>query len=203
MRFPELFQSQGLYLTGKAPTENSYASYPRFAGRLEVALILSIGSEPELLLLRTRVLENAGRSVVTVSNLDYAVAIFNSASFNGVIFCHPLPGAVRDAIVREMMSTRSAPVFVFQKPVAPGADASLKVFGRQEHKFRGVMPWRSSAWKGDIRGIPCNRGKRSPCTWVGVSERSNVGNISAYRFIGRETEIGARFSSWLPSWNSG
>jgi CheY-like chemotaxis protein len=106
-----------------------YASYPRFAGRLEVALILSIGSEPELLLLRTRVLENAGHSVVTVSNLDYAVAVFNSASFNGVIFCHRLPGAVRDAIVREMMSTRSAPVFVFQKPVAPGADASLKLLG--------------------------------------------------------------------------
>lgn len=94
-----------------------------------MALLLSIGSEPELLLLRTRVLEDAGHSVVTVSNLDYAVAVFNSAAFNGVIFCHRVAGGVRDAIVREMMSTRSAPVFVFQKPVAPGADASLKLVG--------------------------------------------------------------------------
>jgi DNA-binding response OmpR family regulator len=82
-----------------------------------MSVLLSIGPEPELLLLRTHILENAGYSVVTLSNTDYALAVFNSADFEGVIFCHALKPGLRNDIVREMMRRRPVPVFVFEKPL--------------------------------------------------------------------------------------
>ena len=94
-----------------------------------MSVLLSIGAEPELLLLRTQILENAGYSVVTLSDTDYALAVFNSADFEGVIFCHAIKVGVRNDIVREMMQHHRVPVFVFEKPIAPGADISLTSVG--------------------------------------------------------------------------
>jgi hypothetical protein len=94
-----------------------------------VSVLLSIGAEPELLLLRTQILENAGYSVVTLSNTEYAIAVFNSADFEGVIFCHAIKAGVRKSIVREMMQHHRVPVFVFEKPIAPGADILLTSVG--------------------------------------------------------------------------
>jgi CheY-like chemotaxis protein len=94
-----------------------------------MSVLLSIGPEPELLLLRTHILENAGYSVVTLSNTDYALAVFNSADFEGVIFCHALKPGLRNDIVREMMRRRPVPVFVFERPIAPGADIALRSVG--------------------------------------------------------------------------
>ena len=94
-----------------------------------MALILSVGSEPELLLLRSQVLEKSGHSVVTVSNIEYATPVFQSAKFNGVIFCHMIPTSVREKFVQHMLSNshRGVPILVFRKPLAPGDDAALRV----------------------------------------------------------------------------
>jgi hypothetical protein len=85
--------------------------------------------DAELLLLRTHVLENAGQSVVTVSDPAYAVPVFKSAAFDAVIFCHLVPPLVRGALTRKMMEARHVPVLVFQKPIALGADVSLRIVG--------------------------------------------------------------------------
>ena len=75
-----------------------------------MALLLSLGAEPELLLLRTHVLEKSGHYVVTVSNTSYALAVFNSATFDGVIFCHAIARHVRYALVRRMLVHRNVPL---------------------------------------------------------------------------------------------
>lgn len=96
-----------------------------------MAVLLSLGSEPELLLLRSQVLEKSGHSVITVSNLQYAIPVFHSTRFDGVIFCHMVPVDVRNNLVSQMLSNshRSVPTLVFRKPVAPGDDAALTVVG--------------------------------------------------------------------------
>lgn len=101
-----------------------------------MALLLSIGSEPELLLLRSQVLEKSGHSVITVSNIDYAVPVFHSTRFGGVVFCHLVPANVRDKAIDQMISNshRSVPMFVFRKPLAPGDDAALTVVGNKSPK---------------------------------------------------------------------
>jgi hypothetical protein len=98
-----------------------------------LALILSLGSDPELLLLRSQVLERSGHSVITVSNSAYAVAVFRSARFEAVIFCHKIPGAVRDKLMDEMLLDpyRDVPMLVYRKPLAPGADATLIIVGNK------------------------------------------------------------------------
>ena len=98
-----------------------------------MALLLSLGSEPELLLLRSQVLEKSGHSVITVSNIDYAVPVSRSATFDGVIFCHLIPPKMRDNVIDQMLSNsrRSIPAFVFQKPLAPGDNAALTVVGNK------------------------------------------------------------------------
>lgn len=96
-----------------------------------MALILSLGSDPELLLLRSQVLEKSGHLVVTVSATAYAVPVFESIRFDGVIFCHKIPPQLREQIVSEMLrdSARAVPILVFRKPLAPGDDAALTVVG--------------------------------------------------------------------------
>jgi hypothetical protein len=94
-----------------------------------LAVLLSVGSDPELLLLRSQVLEKSGHSVVTVSNLLYSVPVFQSVSFDGVIFCHLIPADVRGKLVRQMLGSvhHGVPIFVFRKPLAPGDDGALTV----------------------------------------------------------------------------
>jgi CheY-like chemotaxis protein len=146
-----------------------------------LSLILCIGSEPELLLLRTNLLEKSGYSAVSVSNPDYALAVFNSANFDGIVICHTISPGLRDSLVRQMLSRRRVPILVFCKPESSDDSLCLEVIGGHGAK--------ADAFHDEVRGIfhmPLSSRQALLQSWkeIAVYMRRGVRTIQRWEELG-------------------
>lgn len=79
-------------------------------------VLLSVGSEPDLLLLRNQVLRGAGYYVNSQTNIDEALRVFRRGDFDLVIMCHSVPEADKVKLITAIRKSRpSTPIVIVRR----------------------------------------------------------------------------------------
>ena len=83
---------------------------------MQTHLLLSVGSNPELMKLRSLVLLKAGYALREAMDTTDAVKIFKAGDFDLVIICHTIPERERLALIAAVREERpSAKIIVIRK----------------------------------------------------------------------------------------
>ncbi len=87
--------------------------------------VLSVGSQPELLMLRNQVLATHGYVVVPAWDPQEALVLFLSGIFDLTVICHSVPRKERDQLIADMKSAdRSVPILTVESDSQDGGVVS-------------------------------------------------------------------------------
>jgi CheY-like chemotaxis protein len=71
-------------------------------------IVLAIGFDSSLMMIRNLVLRSAGHAVVEASSLNEAVDQFQSGDFDLVLLCHSVPATERERLTRLIRASGSS-----------------------------------------------------------------------------------------------
>lgn len=107
-----------------------------------LALILSIGHDPELLERRSTILRADGYIVDSVSSIKQAIVHFMDGDFDLVLLCHSIPVKERELLTSSIRAFGSlTPIVSIASPVgrAPETCANATIEGASEKLLSGIQ----------------------------------------------------------------
>ena len=87
--------------------------------------ILSIGTDSDLLCTRNMVLQKAGYTVASATDLSFAVELLRRVWFDLVILCHAIPREKRETAVQNIKRVQPSASVIALRAGAEGLDAPV------------------------------------------------------------------------------
>ena len=103
------------------------------------ALILAVGSDPEVLESRAAVLRSVGYFVDTANRLTEACNHFRNGDYDAVLLCHSIPASDRDHLAAAIRASGSrVPILLVSPAGEPSGLADATIHSHPEKLLKGI-----------------------------------------------------------------